>query len=82
MKGIASYKSVHLSDVMRKFDLISLIFYQWAFIICSMDMRGSEETHSCLVNLTDLFYTTQYDALSQRNGRNMETGIFQTFCRC
>lgn len=46
MKGIASYKSVQLSDVMRKFDLISLIFYWWAFIIYSIDMRGSEETYS------------------------------------
>lgn len=46
MKGIASYKSVQLNDVMRKVDFISLIFYRWVFIIWSMDMRESEETHS------------------------------------
>lgn len=81
MKGIASYKSVQLSDTMRKFYSINSIFYLWAFIICSMDMRGSGDTLICLVNLTDLFYTMQYDALSQIS-RNMETDIFQTFCRC
>lgn len=46
MKGIASYKSVQLNDVIRKFDFISLIFYWWVFITCSMDMRESEETQS------------------------------------
>lgn len=82
MKGIPSYKSVQLSDVLRKFDWISLIFYWWAFIICSVDMRGSEDAFICLINLTDLFYTMQYDALSQIISRNMEIDIFQTFCRC
>lgn len=56
MKGIASYKSVQLSDMIRKFDSINSIFYLQPFIICSMDMRGSGDTFICLVNLTDLLH--------------------------
>lgn len=37
-----------LSDMMKKFNSVSWICYQWVFITCIMDMRGTDEAHSSL----------------------------------